>query len=92
MRIRIPDPAELAAAPHLAALAALEAVLIIAARATRAAVPRVDHIHVPLEPADLTAARILVEEADALLSVIDDHRTTLLARLRHDGTKLDWPW
>jgi len=41
MRIHIPDADEIADAPHLAALAALEAALVIAARFARAAAPAV---------------------------------------------------
>ena len=59
IRIRIPAAEELAAAPHLAALAALEAALAAAARAIRAALPAVDRGPFPGDSAEITTARIL---------------------------------
>jgi hypothetical protein len=91
VRLRLPDTAELSAASHLGVLAVLEASLIVAARATRAAVPAVEHVHVPGELPELTAARILVDECGALLGVIDDHRTALLARQRRSVSPVGWP-
>lgn len=92
MRIRIPEPDELAAAPHLAALAALEAALAAAARAVRAALPAVDRGAFPGDPVEITTARILVDECGTLLDVLADHRVHVKARLRRDGIQPDWPF
>lgn len=92
MRIRIPEAEEIAAAPHLAALAALEASLAAAARAVRAALPAVDRGPFASDPVEITTARILVDECEALLHVLGDHRVHVKARLRRSGIQPDWPF
>lgn len=92
MRLRVPEAEEIAAASHLAALAVLEAALAVAARAVRAAVPAVDRGPFPGDPAEITTARILVDECDTLLGVLADHRVHIRARLRSEGVQPDWPF
>lgn len=92
MRVRLPDATELVAAPHLAALAVLEAALAVAAHAVRAAFPAVDRGPFPGDPVELVTARILVDECDALLGTLADHRVHVRARLRRAGVQPDWPF
>ena len=89
IRIRIPAAEEIAAAPHLAALAALEAALAAAARAIRAALPAVDRGPFPGDSAEITTARILVDECGTLLDLLADHRHHTNARLRRIGIQRD---
>ena len=89
MRIRIPQADELISAPHLAALAVLEAALAAAAHALRAALPDIDRGPFPGDPVELVTARILVDECDALLGALADHRVHVKARLRRDGIHPD---
>jgi hypothetical protein len=92
VRVRVPDAAELVAAPHLAALAVLEVALVATAHAVRAALPAVDRGPFPGDPVELVTARILVDECDALLGALDDHRVHVMARLRRAGVQPDWPF
>ena len=92
MKVRIPSAELLAAAPHFAALAALECAVAIAARALRAAYPDADRAFQPREPAELTTARTLVDECDAMLMILDDHRIQVTAHLRATGLQPDWPF
>ena len=92
MRLRIPQAEEIAAAPHLATLAVLEAALIATGRAVRAALPAVDRGPFPSDPAEITTARIFVDECEALLDVLADHRVHVKARLRRAGVQPDWPF
>ena len=92
MILRTPNAPLLAAAPHLAALAVLEAALAVAAHALRAGLPAVDRGHFPGDPVELTTARTLVDDCDALLGALGDHRVHVLARLRRSGIHPDWPY
>ena len=92
MRLRVPDAAEIAAAPHLAAMAVLEAALLATGRAVRAALPAVDRGPFPGDPAAIVTARILVDECETLLDVLADHRVHVKARLRREGVQPDWPF
>lgn len=89
-RVALPGLSLLAAAPHMAALAALDAALRLSATALRVAYPDVDHPFAEHEPAEITTARILVDESDAMLATLDDYRALLRARLDHD--LLRWPF
>jgi len=91
VRLRLPSAELLAAAPHLASLAIAEAALAVAARAIRAAYSDADRAFHLGEPVELTTARTLVDECDALLLALDDHRGHLLARLRRAGVQNDKP-
>ena len=92
MRVRILDAAELVDAPHLAALAVLEVALAATAHAVRAALPAVDRGPFPGDRVELVTARILVDECDALLGTLADHRVQVLARLRRAGVPPDSPF
>jgi hypothetical protein len=92
VRYRVPDADEIAAAPHLATLAVLEAALAATARAVRAALPAVDRGPFSTDPAEIVTARVLVDECDALLGALADHRLHVQARLRPEPLRPDWPF
>lgn len=92
MRIQIPDTAQLAAVPHLAALAALEAALAIAARAVLAAVPDADRGPFGCDPAEIITARNFLDACDALLALVADLRDHTFPRQRGEAAQLDWPF
>lgn len=92
MRIHVPDVAQLAAAPHLAALTALEAALAIAARAVLAAVPDVNRGPFGCDPAEIITARDLLDACDILLALVADLRDQTFTRQRRDAAQLDWPF
>jgi hypothetical protein len=96
MKIAIPDATDLVAAPHLAALAALEAALAVASRAVHAALPAVDRGPFGCDPVEIKTARLIIEHSDILLAIIADHRDHLPGPSRRerdrDPAQLDWPF
>jgi ethanolamine utilization microcompartment shell protein EutL len=92
VRLRIPDPTALVAAPHLAVLAVLDAALVTAAHAVRAAVPDLDHAPFGCDPIDLQAARAVVDSCDVLLALVAELRDHTLDRQRRDRAQLRWPF
>lgn len=96
MTPRFPDVHDLVPEPALAALAILDTALCVAARALRAARPDIDRAFHLGEDVALTAARIIVDECDALSYCLDDYRVRVRAQLRdhrrHDGDDQDWPF
>lgn len=92
MRIRLPDAVALAAAPHLAALALLDAALVVAANAVRAGVPDLDRGPLACDPAEVKAARSVVDTCELLLQLVADLREHALAAERPDPRQLDWPF
>ena len=86
----LPGVSLLAAAPQLAALAALEVAAYLAADALCAMYPELNRPLHDHEPAELAAARILVEETDAVVAMIADYRAHLRRRLECDTW--DWPF
>ena len=74
-------PSPLAAELELAGLAALEATIVIAARALRAYYPDVDRVARPGDPPLIIAARSLLDDCDQLLAGLDNHRHQVIERL-----------
>jgi hypothetical protein len=66
---------------ELRALAALEATVMIAARALCAAYPAINKVARPEDSAAITAARTLVDDCERLLFTLDDYRVHVVSRL-----------
>lgn len=92
VRLRLPDPGALAAAPYLASLAVLDAAVVVAAHAVRAAVPDLDRGPFGCDPLELQAARAVVEACEVLLALTADLRDHALDAQRRERAQLRWPF
>ncbi len=72
------------AAHQLAGLAALEAAIVLAARALVRTYPAVNKVERPREPPDVATARDLIDQCEYLLAAIDAHWQIVAAHLPDD--------
>ncbi|CAN5777363.1 hypothetical protein BH11MYX2_BH11MYX2_38970 [soil metagenome] len=73
--------ADVLAAHQLAGLAALEAVIVFAARALVHTYPLVNKVKRPAEPPDVATARDLIDQCEDLLAALDAHWRVVAAHL-----------
>lgn len=89
-RVRLPTPSDLHVEPPLGPLLLLELAAAVAARALRARHVAIQGDFYPDETDEVTTARVLAYECDALTQTLSDYRGRILARLARERS--EWPF
>lgn len=84
MKLRVPDPCDLALEPQLGPLVLLEIAAVVAANALRAHHVQIQGDPSPSEFDEAAAARVILAAAHRLLRAIHAYRRRVRQRLDHD--------
>jgi hypothetical protein len=90
MKVRVPPPSDLYAAPALAALAVLELAAATAATALRAQHLEIEGDFHPGETDIVTTARVLATECEMLCNTLRHYRRRVLEELA--AARTAWPF
>lgn len=84
MKLRVPDPCDLALEPQLGPLLLLEVTAVLAINALRAHHVQIEGDPSPDEFDEAAAARVVVTHCHRLLRALLPYRRRVLERLEHD--------
>lgn len=87
-----PPTDDVLAACQLAGLAALDAAVVLAARALVNTYPAIANVERPNEPPELATARHLVDQCESLLAALDLHQCHVARRVPTRPPRDDMPF